>query len=290
MIRSRYMAGRWRAQQALRDAGGTEAAPYGAYSRSIGMRRLYGNKRTTRRSMYPRKGVSFSAMKSSPRSPVELKFYDVNSSRLIGSGGSATASSFNPLVADVAGDQLSQGTGNSERIGQRIMGRSLMVRAHVRTVVRQFASNLSALSFARVIPVRLFIVLDKQANGTLAPIQDILVPNGFASADFSSAFPLLRNSQRFVILRSKLVHIPCQVVVDINGNTVGFASYQFEETVKFNKGLLVTIDGPNGDVSEFTSNQLLVWCALPVEYNTPHAPPVTKWAVEFESRFRYTDF
>jgi len=239
----------------------------------------------------PRRLIGYGQISSDVRGAVEQKFYDNNDLDVYVLGDSNNFSTYVPMV-NVPGQKLSQGSGNSQRIGQRISVRSLQIRAHIRTNGKNFSTIQSAIEFARTVPARLIVVLDKQANGAVASIDQVLLPNGPGGDDYSTAFNQLKNAQRFVVLRSKLIQIPCQVVTDINGDFFQYGGYQFEETIKFPKGLMVTIDGPDGIINEFTSNQLLCWVAISTEYNSEHiAPPAmeTKWVVEFMSRVRYTD-
>lgn len=83
---------------------------------------------------------------------------------------------------------LTQGTGRSERIGRKVHFKSLLMRFNISTT-------------ATIGSYRLLVVYDKQANGAVPAITDILVSTA-ALAPMN-----LNNADRFVILFDCLINI-----------------------------------------------------------------------------------
>lgn len=139
-----------------------------------------------------------------------------------------------------------QGVGGNQRVGRRIMIKSHMMRYAVSTV--------SGGSF------RFLVIYDKQPNGTLPAITDVL-----SSTDFHAAMNLA-NADRFVTIFDQ--HINVQ---DFNLNTV------------YRKMNLETMfSGAFGNIADIASGSVFIMTATNATVATPPS-------LVFTTRIRFTD-
>jgi len=110
----------------------------------------------------------------------ELKFFDTTNSFTFDATGEVPATGQLNLIP--------QGVTESTRVGRKCILKSIQMRGII-----TFAPAAAA---AAASTAYLYLVLDKQANGAAAGIQDV-----FTSTNLASAFHNLANSQRFVVLK-----------------------------------------------------------------------------------------
>lgn len=147
---------------------------------------------------------------------------------------------------------LQQGTGNSNRIGRKVMMKSLYLRI-------QNTASSAVLGNTRVL-----VVYDKQTNGATPAITDILVTNG------PNAPNNLSNADRFITLADFLTP-PCQN----STQTMMCAEYRkISLDAMFN-------NASTGNVTDFTSGGVFIM-AIP-------SSGLVADTTNFYSRIRYTD-
>lgn len=100
---------------------------------------------------------------------------------------------------------VAQGTLENERIGRKIILRSVGIRFEV---ILPASSGLSAITATGGDVLRIIIYVDKQANGANASVSDLLESNELNS------FYNLANKNRFQILANKFVTINLPVAVN----------------------------------------------------------------------------
>jgi len=238
------------------------------------------------RSRLPARLRGYAQLSTSRALSQEIKYFDDDFTVELAVGASAQANSFKP-VTGMGAFHIKRGTGNSERIGQRISLKSLMLKIQIATINDRYVSTNQCTHFTTMAPVRIVVVLDLQSNGTSPALSDVLEPGGLLSDDLYKAYNLLKNSMRFKILKNMDVRIPAQVNSDVNGNMRMDGLLTTQCYIKWPKGLSVVIDGPDGTLAEFSSNNIFVWAMFPVEMNP--AGGLDRWKVFYSSRVRYTD-
>ena len=162
------------------------------------------------------------------RSQVEKKYVDT---------ASAT------YVCDTTGtvtclNLCNEGTGVSQRVGRKICMKSVQVRGIVDPV--DGATNACN--------ARIMLVWDKQVNGVIATIAEIL------SAATSNSFMNLDNRERFVVIMDK------QVSVGAFNNTTGYAQSPTVHTInKYKKlpmGSFTIYDGTGAGIADINTGAL----------------------------------
>lgn len=159
---------------------------------------------------------------------------------------------------------LVPGTGASQRVGMKIIMKSIEMRANLKTTdaagVEQF--------------IRAFLILDKQANGAApAAITDIL------NAASVNGLRQLTNRKRFKILYDKEIAFGSKVV-----STGSPTSRILKLYMKFKKPIIVDYNsGVAGTIADITTNALY-W----VTYGT-EAAGGTDVEGRHQFRLRYTD-
>lgn len=203
----------------------------------------------------------------------ELKFVDMTR-------GDTAASQVLALLDDPAANavfDIPTGTGESARIGRKILIKSLAMTFKVSTGDIASAAFLSQETQR----VRIMIVLDKQANGAVASVSDVLDTS--IVADEVDAYNNLSNKNRFVTLMDKKIGwVPTQYD---NAATPHYNQKQL--TIKFYKkfnNLPIEFSGVNGDSAEIASNQLLMLTTESVTAATALTP-----AIDVRGRLRFTD-
>jgi len=238
------------------------------------------------RSRLPARLRGYAQLSTSRALSQEIKFFDDDFTVEVAPGSSAQGTSYKPIVGMGAG-HIKRGTGNSERIGQRINLRSLMLKLQVATINDRYISTNQCDHYTTMAPVRIVVVLDQQSNGSSPTLNEVLEPAGIASNDLYKAFNVLKNSMRFKILKNMDLRVPCQVNSDPNGNTRMDGLLTTSCYIKWPKGMSIVIDGSDGTLGEFTSNNIFVWAMFPLEMNP--AGGQDRWKVFYTSRVRYTD-
>lgn len=168
-----------------------------------------------------------------PGGNVELKYFDKKFSGYMPNS---------PAVVHVPTTSIISGTGDNERIGNKI-------------TIKSFHLQMTFVLDTNQIPVdqlgyadyRFVLVLDTQSNGALPDINDI-----FDNAtDWYICFPNVANSTRFRILKD------WKGVLDVKAhNTVEYAwpASRIDYYRKLSIG--INYDGPVGDQSQITSNNI----------------------------------
>lgn len=166
----------------------------------------------------------------------ELKFKDTVSTDAIVSATGGIAIGPNLVV---------QGTGEEERIGRKIIIRSIAARFQVVLPSQTNADDLNGGDTIRII-----IFVDKQANGANATVLDIL-----ETATYDS-FRNLANKNRFNILIDKWTTLNRRVSMTDGTNTAStpLVIKEFKFFAKLN--LPIEFDGTTGAVTEIQSNNI----------------------------------
>lgn len=147
---------------------------------------------------------------------------------------------------------IQQGTSANARVGRSALFKSL-----------QFRFQLGDSTTPGIVPVRVLIVYDKQSNGALPLITDILAQNNFTS-------PMnLDKANRFLILCDKIFESPN------SSNTVG----QY-----FRKMSLETMwSGIGATIADITTGAIVAFAA------TPGQPTTGLASIIYTTRVRYLD-
>jgi len=161
---------------------------------------------------------------------------------------------------------VAQGDGQNERIGHKICIKKAMFRLRVNLLNQASATPTGAT-------LRILIVLDKQCNGAVAAVADIIT-----DADVYG-FNNLDNTDRFVILKDKWV-----TVNPMTFASTGPTNALNEKFVKINIPLNIPINynatASTGALSTQRSNNILV-CAASTSVNNV--------SLTGTYRIRYTD-
>lgn len=225
----------------------------------IGYRpRFYAKKRHRRRGRGRRRGAN-----QGPCRVVEKKFHDVTYSA--DSITTATAT-----LSHTGGQSLvliPQGLTEQLRIGRRICIRNILVKGHLALATGETAATGQNL-------VRLFLVLDHQANGADATATDVWET---ATAGIHS-YRNLANQGRFDILWSKLFTF--NTSLSGNGTALdtaeGVLPFSFSKKVEF----IVQYNAGAGAITEIESNNIFL---MGVTFNSN----VTE--ITARGRIRFTD-
>lgn len=193
----------------------------------------------------------------------ELKFLDANADDL---AVSATGTINGDVTAANGIILIPQGDGESERIGRKVNITKIGVRMTFELPNTTTLTNMSDV-------VRVILVQDKQCNGALPAVLDVL-----AGANFDS-FNNLANSQRFHTLWDKTVALSTMNL----GTETGVAHYAAPVTKCVSKYIKCNIpieySGTTGNVSTIRSNNLFF---LYISRNGA-------MKIECQLRFRYSD-
>lgn len=171
---------------------------------------------------------------------------------------------------------VAQGTDYTNRLGRKVMWRSLLIRMEI--VAKTPASyNLAAGQMLRIL-----IVLDKQSNGSQPASSDILADGG--GGIVTTSLTNLQNRERFVIIVDKMVRFPGQYYDGSRLTTVGGGIppivFKF-----FKKMMLPTVyNGTGATYGNITTNSL--WLFMITDYATALA---TDLAATGSFRMRFTD-
>lgn len=133
---------------------------------------------------------------------------------------------------------IPQGSGPSQRVGRKIVVRSISIRGHLRLV-----PAAATVGYAGIC---LFLVLDTQANGTYPNFLDV-----FTSEQAQAAHPNLENSDRFRILKTWRVALHSSAGVSGAYNR---ATHLVEYYRKCS--IPIYYSGQVGTIDEFRSNNI----------------------------------
>lgn len=157
-------------------------------------------------------------------------------------------------------NSVDRGTDNTERIGRQITMKSLYVKG----IMKYQASFPTAVVDQMV---RLLIVIDKEPNGAVYTLDEVLTSIGV------NTFRNLDNKSRFVILYDRKFNI--------NTASEPGSFKQFKYFRRFN--LPITYTGTGGSIADINKNSIYIWgCGTT-------ATGSTTISVEGVARIRYTD-
>jgi len=263
-------------------------APVRAYGRG---RRVMGRRvgaRAYRRVMPRMRALSrFPAGLSGGRGATELKSID---SKLV---SPPISSAGNVHIAQVVYASPLNGAAFYQRIGTRTRGKSLEIRGKI----AQTNTNTAAVnsSFARVI-----ILYDRQANGALPTIADILTDYAYDGSTESNAFSGLNmnNRDRFLILRDRKIHLPAvgplgippvnttpaAVIVRETLTTDQSSSFVVNEFIKL-KGLETHYKASTtGGIGDISTGSFLLFLISSGDLGYPAA-----YSMNYSARFKFFD-
>ncbi len=166
----------------------------------------------------------------------ELKFHDLNID-------DASVTQNGTIVEDSV-LTIAQGTTESERIGRKVVVKTINWRWNLLLSVASNSANVDET-------VRLILYQDKQTNGAAAAITDIL------ETDDYQAFNQLANKSRFRTLMDRLYTMNAQVGAG-NGTTNTFGNLQVNDSVFLNVNIPIEYDNSatTGAISTMRSNNI----------------------------------
>jgi len=175
----------------------------------------------------------------------ELKFIDGFTQITTLSNQSLSASGINFITNGFTGADMSiiQDTGESDRIGRKILVKSIHLRGH-------WELPPTVISNQTADQIRLVIILDKQANGTQAVWDDVFADGAAQRAIWS--YKKLSNSNRFVILKDFTSTINSMTLASITPGEVGDVERGFECHLS-NLNIPVEYSGTAGIIGEVQS-------------------------------------
>lgn len=224
--------------------------------------------RSMKRSMGPRAYGKFQASKKHS----EKKNLDTD----IAAAGLSTVPSLATATVYCL-NLLNTGSSGITTVGRRVIMKSLLLRASIR-----MGTSLNAPAATASTSVRVMVVYDRQPNGSLATIAQLL-----GATTYGTASPLsLANSDRFTILLDEKFGIPgcCVVTAGTNVAVDEPAPYFLDRYVKV--GLPCEANGSafTGAISGIATGGvfLLAWSDIAAA----NSPPVVDCAM---SRIRYID-
>lgn len=158
---------------------------------------------------------------------------------------------------------IATGTGESQRVGRKVTLKNIYL--HGELVLPSTSSvTLCTDQF------RMIVFIDKQANGVIAGVTDVL-----QTASINS-FRNLANQERFVILKDKYYDINASTTSNAT-TTTGGHSYHIKMYKKLD--LPIEYSGTNGTIGEIKSNNLVMLCISRTGSCT----------FQYTARIRYTD-
>jgi hypothetical protein len=195
----------------------------------------------------------------------EVKFYDQSNDGYIGKVGSGFGAAIPVIVSLI--DGLAVGTDWSARIGRRITIRSLNLRYNI----------YGAATPPQDTSVRILLIYDKQCNGALPAMTDILVTN--ASSGFVDTCSQLQmnNRDRFVIIRDI---VKTQQYAGPGGLTEGKIFKKLRTEIQWN-------NTSGGDAAIQTGNLILV--LIPDSNSQAQNAQLKAPYMNWYSRIRFTD-
>ncbi len=145
-------------------------------------------------------------------------------------------------------NKVAQNTSETGRIGRNIVLKKIMFKGELNL---QSQSGVDAV-FDSNDHVRLILYLDKQTNGAIAAVADILETTGVGS---QNSFRNLANSKRFVILYDKKWELHANISEGV-GATFQSAAVTVPVEFFMNVNLPIEFDSTTGGISEMQSNNI----------------------------------
>ena len=145
--------------------------------------------------------------------------------------------------------RIGQGSTSNERTGRQILVKSIGFKYNIDLPGTDEVQNWQGF-------VRVMFVLDKQCNGALPLLEDVLQENGTLSRVEYRSFNNLHNRRRFVTLMDRTHTLKSFIqgngVVHTSSGDIAYDS--FYKTTDFT----VNYSGSAGDTSEITSNNIFI--------------------------------
>ncbi len=227
----RYGGAQPAAQRFRRTGYGSRSLPHGG----SGVRR-FGLLRG-RRAGYLRRGGYYGRY-NTPGGAGELKFFETAIDDAVVVGAGAVSPSVNLIP---------QGVTESTRVGRKCTLKALMWRGNV-TLPEQDAQTTPQSGDV----VRLMVILDKQANGAVFTVTDIL-----ETADWQS-FNNLANSSRFRVLMDRLITLNYQGLASDGAGVVSQANYVLPFTFFKKCNIPLEFSSTTGAIGEIRSNNVTI--------------------------------
>lgn len=261
------------------------------YSRTsyVNSKRSQGGKYATQQQ---RSGSSKSLVrikKTSPKAPSkgspEWKNVDLNAATgdiayapagtatIVASGVDSTGFFVGPgPVAPLTYNAFSQGADSIQRLGRKITVR----RIDVNGLVQVTAGG------SDVIPdhIKVWIVHDKQSNGALPAVSDVLVGNSPLTLPATTLYPNLDNKQRFTILGEIDLVVNPGTLNATNASAPQMRSFSWSKPMN----LTVEYSGQDGRQANVKSDNVFAIAA-----NDSSGNAGSKWTVTLRTRVMFTD-
>lgn len=182
--------------------------------------------------------ASYGAMKP------ELKWYDTTVAV------NSTVNLVSASAGSVSFNTVPQGTGQNQRIGNRIICRSIQCRGYIE--VAGVVSTTSA-SFGNVF--RIMIVVDHQSNSTNAAGSEIL-----EDANNANSYRNLLTSQRFTVLWDKIINFNANSITS-DGSVGERMSVDNRRPLAYFKkmNMVVQYDGTTADTASISTNNMQIY-------------------------------
>ncbi len=172
-----------------------------------------------------------------PSQSQELKFHDF----AVGDTVVATTGTVSTTLVDI-----NQGTTESNRLGRKAFIRYIQWNGYVTMPLEQDVADIGTGD-----AVRLLLILDKQANGALPAVTDIL-----KGANIEAYFNLV-NQGRFRILWDKHITMNRQVAMTDGTNTASTPQMLRRFSYRRHVNIPIEYSGTTGAITEIRSNNLV---------------------------------
>lgn len=180
---------------------------------------------------------------------------------------------------------VSVGSGPSEMLGRKITIKSIQYKM----MIYMKAQNVGAMDFLDAENhVQVYIILDRQANGSIPSIQEIFQPYWKGTINTLGVFSHLNlaSTSRFTILKKVKVSLRGEIVYDYS--TTRYSRSPIRKFVQIYKKVNIPIEfasqiGVKRDISEIKSNNILVVAVGLLDSSISYT---SMYGV---SRIRYTD-
>lgn len=228
---------------------------YAKRRRSYGRPAYRGGYGRRRRKRY-RKGYNRSGVGSYGSPMAENKYYDTTLNRTTTSTNAASA--INTLghggVASFV--NVPQGTGVSERIGEKFVVTSIDIRYHVETDLDVFVGTEACQETS----VKVFLILDRQANGSVPTESDIWDTANGTSDTWHMVYANMDNRKRFKVLKTWNITLQPNTNVGGNGTNMLSVKNRTGANFEYHKKCRIPIYMNTGAAdSDIRSNNLIMW-------------------------------
>ncbi len=183
---------------------------------------------------------------------IEKKFFDssLTSSNLIESAD-ATGGEHNPSGTTTL-NSVTQGDGESNRDGRKMIMKYISVKG---TITVPALSNQTVSANQHM--AKVYLVWDKQTNGTLFNSEDVMDNQSASALNSTSMFRNMQFAQRFQILAQQEIHL--EYAPQVAGSAADGETGEQIKSFKFNVPLPdipVNFSGVAGTVANITDNSI----------------------------------